>query len=107
MFHKMSLGCKIVTLPKLQPDLYFNTIEKYKTNVLFVAPPLECLINGAAPLSNSDVERFMDKVKRDIDFRQGYGLTETSPTVTITPRNWMKKNYAVTGPPIPNTELRI
>lgn len=40
MFHKMSLGLKLVTLSKLQPDHYFETLEKYKTNILFVAPPL-------------------------------------------------------------------
>lgn len=51
MFHKMSLGCKIVTLPKLQPELYFNTILKYKINKIFVAPPLgkfACLALSAA-----------------------------------------------------------
>lgn len=40
MFHKLSLGIKLVTLSKLQPDHYFETLEKFRTNLLFVAPPL-------------------------------------------------------------------
>ncbi|KAG6459991.1 4-coumarate--CoA ligase 1 [Manduca sexta] len=124
MFHKMSLGIKLVTLTKFQPDTFFEAMEKYKTNLLFVAPPLmllmgshpasterslqylEVLVNGAAPLASSDVDRLFERAKRKIDFRQGYGLTETSPTVTLTPVGYTK-NFSGTGPPIPNTDLRI
>ncbi|KAJ0175984.1 hypothetical protein K1T71_008158 [Dendrolimus kikuchii] len=124
MFHKISLGIKLVTLDKFQPETFFDAMVKYKTNVLFVAPPLvllmgshpaatekslqhlEVLVNGAAPLSGSDVDRFFGRAKRKLDFRQGYGLTETSPTVAITQKGW-DKNYSSTGPPIPNTHLRI
>ncbi|KOB67020.1 AMP dependent coa ligase, partial [Operophtera brumata] len=59
---KMSLGCKIVTLPKLQPDLYFNTIEKYKTNVLFVAPPLVVTL----PESVKTIKNALNIAKLDI-----------------------------------------
>lgn len=124
MFHKLSLGIKLVTLSKFQPEAFFSAMEKYKTNVLFVAPPLvllmgshkaatekslqhlQILVNGAAPLSASDVDRFFGRANRKLDFRQGYGLTETSPTVAITPKGY-DKNYSSTGPPVPNTELRI
>lgn len=40
MFHKLSLGIKLVTLAKFQPDTFFDAMLKYKTNILFVAPPL-------------------------------------------------------------------
>lgn len=124
MFHKLSLGIKLVTLTKFEPQTFFTAIEQHKTNLLFVAPPLvllmgshpaatektlrhiDVLINGAAPISSSDVERFFDKAKRKLDFRQGYGLTETSPAVTFTPIG-CDKNYTSCGPAIPNTELRI
>ncbi|KAJ8719770.1 hypothetical protein PYW08_011945 [Mythimna loreyi] len=123
MFHKLSIGAKLVALAKFQPETFLKTIEKQKTNIMMVAPPLILLMgshpaatektfehvqlvcNGAAPLAASDVERFLHRTKRDIDFRQGYGLTETSPTVAISPRR--SKRYEATGPPVGSTELRI
>lgn len=40
MFHKMSLGVKLVTLSKLEPEAYLTALENFKVNILFVAPPL-------------------------------------------------------------------
>ncbi|XP_068628846.1 uncharacterized protein [Battus philenor] len=123
MFHKMSQGIKLVTLPKFQPEVFFDALQKYKANILFVAPPLvitmathpagtwekfqhlEIVINGAAPLADTDAERFFTRCKRKLDFRQGYGLTETAPVVTMSPR--YMENYGCVGYPIPSTELKI
>ncbi|KPJ04600.1 putative 4-coumarate--CoA ligase 3 [Papilio xuthus] len=123
MFHKMSQGIKLVTVAKFQPETFLDALEKYKTNVLFVAPPLvimmathpasspkkfqylETIVNGAAPLSETDAERFFTKSERKLDFRQGYGLTETSPVVALTPRGM--DNYGCVGYPIPSTNLKI
>ncbi|CAB3255928.1 unnamed protein product [Arctia plantaginis] len=123
MFHKMSIGAKLVALSKFQPEAFLHTLEKHKTNTVMVAPPLmllmashpaatektlqhiEVLVNGAAPLAASDVERFMDKAKRTVDFRQGYGLTETSPTVSLSTVG--SKSYEKTGAPVSDTEVRI
>lgn len=46
-----------------------------------------------------------ERAKRKFDFRQGYGLTETSPVVTVTPRG--NDNYGCVGLPVPNTQLKI
>ncbi|XP_013145736.1 PREDICTED: 4-coumarate--CoA ligase 1-like [Papilio polytes] len=123
MFHKMTQGIKLVTMAKFQPETFLNALQKYKTNIIFVAPPLvimmathpaglpekfqylETIVNGAAPLAETDAERFISKSKRKLDFRQGYGLTETSPVVTLTPRGL--DNYGCVGYPIPNTDLKI
>lgn len=48
----------------------------------------------------------MSLFQQKVDFRQGYGLTETSPTVALTPKSWTK-SYSSTGCPVPSTELRI
>ncbi|XP_061717770.1 uncharacterized protein LOC133525519 [Cydia pomonella] len=123
MFHKLSQGTKLVTLPKFEPQVFFKALENYKANILFAAPPiilmmtshpagspktfqsLEIIINGAAPLAGADAERLIEKAKRKIDFRQGYGLTETSPVVTMTPKGL--ENFSCVGLPLPNTDLRI
>lgn len=41
------------------------------------------VISGAAPLGAADVERFHKKTGNKIDLIQLYGLTETSPVVTL------------------------
>ncbi|XP_063364701.1 uncharacterized protein LOC134653303 [Cydia amplana] len=123
MFHKLSQGTKLVTLPKFEPQVFLKALENYKANILFAAPPLilmmtshpagspktfqslEIIINGAAPLAASDAERFIEKAKRKMDFRQGYGLTETSPVVTMTPKGL--ENFSCVGLPLPNTDLKI
>lgn len=40
MFHKLAQGVKLVTLDKFQPEPFFRAIEKFKTNLLFIAPPI-------------------------------------------------------------------
>lgn len=44
---------------------------------------IRTIISGAAPLGAADVERFHRKAANKIDLIQLYGLTETSPVVTI------------------------
>ncbi|XP_060804056.1 uncharacterized protein LOC106130304 [Amyelois transitella] len=123
MFHKMSIGAKLVTLARFQPDVYLQSLQKFKTNLLFIAPPiltlmsshpaaskqtfqyLDTVINGAAPSAASDCRRFFDKVKRKLDYRQGYGLTETSPVVCF-PVNG-SENYSTVGNPVGSTEVKI
>ncbi|CAG9788312.1 unnamed protein product [Diatraea saccharalis] len=123
MFHKMSIGAKIVTLTKFNPDNYFNTLEKYKISILYAAPPmillmgahpastsetlqhLRTVINGAAPLGSQDVERFLNKLNRKADVRQAYGLTETSPLAIMPPVGI--ENYQTIGYPVSNTEAKI
>ncbi|XP_063828963.1 uncharacterized protein LOC135078296 [Ostrinia nubilalis] len=123
MFHKMSVGAKLVTVAKFQPEKYLQALEKFKIDVLYLAPPicllmgahpagtsqtyqyLKSVINGAAPLAESDVKRFLSKVKQEFDFRQAYGLTETSPLALMPPRG--VNNYSIVGYPVSNTEAKV
>ncbi|XP_052749582.1 uncharacterized protein LOC113510928 [Galleria mellonella] len=123
MFHRMVVGGKIVTLAKLQPEQFLQSLEKYKANILHIAPPLgllmtshpaaspkiyqylEVILNGAAPFAGSDANRLLSKIQRKIDFRQGYGLTETSPVVSLPIIG--SEHYSSVGNPMPSTEVRI
>ncbi|KAL0879027.1 hypothetical protein ABMA27_003995 [Loxostege sticticalis] len=123
MFHKMSVGAKIVTMAKFHPEKYLEALKKFKIDVLYVAPPmlllmgahpagtsetyqyLKSVINGAAPLADSDMRRFLNKVKQEFDFRQAYGLTETSPLVLMPPVG--VNNLSTVGYPVSNTEAKV
>jgi len=63
---------------------------------------LRILICGAAPLPSIIPECF-DLL--GIKFLQGYGLTETSPVLTLNPHD--KPKYSSVGLPIPGAEIKI
>ncbi|KAL4715648.1 hypothetical protein ACJJTC_006227 [Scirpophaga incertulas] len=123
MFHKMSVGAKIVSVTKFHPEKFLNALQKFKIDILYVAPPmvllmaahpngtsetfqhLRSVVNGAAPLSVTDVQRFLSKLKQKIDFRQAYGLTETSPLVLMSPTGI--EDYQTVGFPVSSTEAKV
>lgn len=79
MMTKLSLGCKLVTLPRFDPATYVSTIAEHKATFLALVPPiLNCLTNddrcttqhlahvrtilsGAAPIGAELVEQFHSK----------------------------------------------
>ena len=63
---------------------------------------LRLFVCGGAPLSPEIAEVF-DLL--GIRFLQGYGLTETSPVLTVNP--FHRPKYASVGPAIPGAELKI
>ncbi|CAD0197921.1 unnamed protein product [Chrysodeixis includens] len=123
LLHKLSVGLKVVTLPKFQPNTFTAALKEHKTNVLCAAPPLilflgshpgitnehlafiKTITSGAAPLPRKDVVSVFDKVKHKMNFLQVYGLTETAPLATaMLPGS---EEYSTAGYAISNTELRI
>lgn len=40
MLHKLSVGLKLVTLPKFQPNTFLNTMLKYPFNLMYLVPPI-------------------------------------------------------------------
>lgn len=63
---------------------------------------LECFVCGGAPL-DLDVAEFFERI--GIPVYQGYGLTETSPTITT---NYPRKNkLGSVGKPLPSVNVKI
>ncbi|KAG5864245.1 putative 4-coumarate--CoA ligase 3, partial [Gonioctena quinquepunctata] len=120
-------GTKVVTMDKFTPDLYISVLKNHIITLIYAAPPLvlflsshedvkseyfkqlKLICSGAAPLGFLDEERFIEKVGRDVRIVQGYGLTETSPLVTLSPRNLKRseKNAGSIGAAVPTTLLKI
>ncbi|XP_033346249.1 4-coumarate--CoA ligase 1-like [Bombus vosnesenskii] len=101
---RIASGAKLITIPKFTPELFISVLMKHKVTGLYIVPPILLFLNactyikkqvyesmhhfisGAAPLSQTDVENFYQKYQLSPDqlkLCQGYGLTETSPVVTL------------------------
>jgi long-chain acyl-CoA synthetase len=100
-----------------------KAVEKYKVTTMAAVPTiysafvnhplldrfdLSSLIgcgSGAAPLPMEVVRQFEEKTGAVIF--EGYGLTETSPSITLNPTNMEQRKVGSVGLPIPNTDIRI
>lgn len=74
----LSLGCKLITLPRFDPAIYISAIVNHKVSYLATVPPMlqaltksdlcssyhlasvRTVICGAAPLGGNVIERFID-----------------------------------------------
>lgn len=63
---------------------------------------IRLVVSGAAPLP-PDVSEFMDLL--GLPIMQGYGMTETSPALSVNPPQGYK--YDTIGPPLPGVEMKI
>ncbi|OAF71676.1 hypothetical protein A3Q56_00563 [Intoshia linei] len=122
LYHEMMDESTIVIQPNFDPRSFLENIERYKIKRMYVAPAvvnfmathnmlfnyniqsIRDLICAAAPLSPTIIDAFIKRFSY-IFLRQGYGLTETSPIISMN-RERNKKMVSV-GQPIHNTEHKI
>ena len=115
-------GATGVLLERFEPVATLREIEKQKVTILFGAPPMyvawvatpgadqydlssvRLAVSGAAPISTEVLKSFKEMFGVDID--EGYGLTETSPTLTSN-RMMPKPKPGSVGRALPGVELRI
>lgn len=120
------IGAHLVTIPKFTPQDYIACLENHKPTVLFVVPSLLLLLIthpevtpqhlssvkkifcGAAPMKKGLIDQFFKKIGRnDCTVSQGYGMTETSPSVTITPYTMPYSKSGSCGRLLPSTMARV
>ncbi|XP_017786754.1 PREDICTED: 4-coumarate--CoA ligase 1-like [Nicrophorus vespilloides] len=97
-------GGTVVLSKRFEPDLFFSTIQKYKVNKMLVVPQLlnymsrSSLANnydlttltnihcGSAGIHIDNIQKFLDRFPH-CQFRQMYGLTESSGAIAINSGN--------------------
>ena len=124
LFTSMHSGSKVISLPSFDSDTFLAAIQKYKINILHLAPPLalflakhpsvdkydtssiDQIMSGGAPLSGELVTAVRERLGCRV-VRQLYGLTETSPVTHVLPEKLGMTKPSSVGIPISNMEVRI
>jgi long-chain acyl-CoA synthetase len=115
-------AAKLILLPRFELEQVLTTLTK-KRPTMFPAVPtiysalceaaatrkldlssIEFCLSGGAPLPAEVRQRFMDLTGAWL--MEGYGLSETSPVVSMTPPDIPYKNGSV-GKPVPGTVVEI
>ncbi|KAH8394430.1 hypothetical protein KR222_005231 [Zaprionus bogoriensis] len=122
MLSKLGQGSRLATMPAFKPDEFIKALDTYQGSILNFVPPialfminsprvtkevahsLRIVMSGAAPIGQHDVERFLQKFP-NTHFMQGYGMTEASPVILMTPMG--NTRYASTGVLPGSTECKI
>lgn len=86
-------------MPSFSLPLFCSLVQDYKITYAYVAPPvvlhlakssiidnydlssLRCVTSGAAPLTKELIHKVKDRI--DVEVKQAYGLSETSPVTHI------------------------
>jgi len=119
----ISLGAKMVMLPKFEAAQACAAIQQHKVTVLCGVPTMYQLflthpdlsnydlksirvcISGASPLPPTVQKRFMETTGGLLV--EGYGLTEASPVTHCTPVEAALVRVGSIGVPLPDTEAKI
>lgn len=117
----LSAGATLVLLERFEVQPFLETLETYAVTTAFLVPPLvrtlashplvdsydvsrlRHVLSAAAPLPEYAALRCAERIGCEV--KQGYGLTEASPSTHHTPRGRVKLNAV--GVALPNTEWKI
>jgi acyl-CoA synthetase (AMP-forming)/AMP-acid ligase II len=119
----LTSGATLVTLPRFAFEAYLELVERHRATVLIVPPPVmaglaghpavdardlssvELVVSGGAPVPAA-IARAVGERLPGVVVRLGYGLTETTATVTAPDRE-LAVDPASVGRAMPSTELRV
>jgi long-chain acyl-CoA synthetase len=115
-------GASGVLLERFEPVAALRAIQDHEVTILFGAPPMyvawvntpgadqydlskvRFAVSGAAPLPASVLTGFKEIL--GVDIFEGYGLTETAPTLTSNRMTSTPRAGSI-GKPLPGIELRL
>lgn len=115
-------GYELVVMPKFDIEQFCAHVQNFKITYSFVAPPVVLLLGkhpvvekydlstlrmmncGAAPLTRELVETTSSRIK--VGIKQGYGLSETSPTTHMQPWHEWDKTIGSVGKLVCNMEAK-
>ncbi|KAK2580331.1 hypothetical protein KPH14_001229 [Odynerus spinipes] len=117
----LRMGAKLVCVPQFSVPEYMKILVNHKPTLLYLVPPIvqmmaineqitsrhvenvRLIVSGAAPIGEEFISIFRKRVTDSANFIQGYGLTETSPAISLS-KNAPSDSV---GYIIPNTQIRI
>lgn len=120
--HNFTLGSTLVLMRSFEPGAVLAAIDKYKVTGMFGAPAMflfmsqhknfettdfsqvNTFVCGGAPAPESLLTLY---AKREVNFCQGYGLTETAPFGSFLTPEWSMSKLGSAGQPPMYSELRI
>lgn len=126
LLHGLLKGCKLISVQKFTSTMFVNVLENHLPTVICLVPPIfhmllhnnrvkeshfmkvRTIMTGGAPLGASDIEALWEKVGREVNIVQAYGLTEASSLThmqTACIKNGLKPGGV--GLLIPSTEAKI
>lgn len=94
-----------ITLFVAIPTVYKILAEKKMPWIVKKLLSLRLCISGAAPLPPKIIKEFEDVFK--VPLREGYGLTEASPVVSINPVEARLNRPGTVGLPLPGIEVKV
>lgn len=119
-----ALGLRLVIFKSLAPHELLADVQKHKVTLFHMVPPIAAAMLQLPypwPFDTSSMRFFAlmgmaipVQLMHGIAHRfpgtrvlQGYGLTETSPIITLTPLDWADRKYGSMGRAVPKAEIRL
>ncbi|GAB6281277.1 MAG: hypothetical protein STSR0008_00160 [Ignavibacterium sp.] len=116
-------GCKMVIIDQINPITIFEEIHKHRITYFHAVPPifnlmlktnstnydlsslrLIAMMGTSVPVAL--MKQFKEKFPNTYVI-QGYGLTETSPLITLTPLENSENKMHSIGKPVPGAEIKV
>lgn len=122
MLFTFHIGGNLILVPKFEPEIVVNIIEKTKPTIFPGVPTmyialldyykekafdlsvLETCVSGSAPLPVEVINQFNEVSGTNV--AEGYGLSEASPVTHRNPIGGLQKKGSI-GIPIANTDAKI
>jgi acyl-CoA synthetase (AMP-forming)/AMP-acid ligase II len=121
LLYGLAMGAHLVTLPRFEPEIFLQALQRYRVTHLNVVPPilqflalhplvesydlsaLQSVTCGAAPLGSPMERRAAERLKCVV--AQGFGMTESSGVVAVSYP--AKSRVGASGQMLPGTQARV